>query len=259
MSSYALTSIYIPETIKTINTGGFHNNLLESIVIPKGITRIERDSISYNQLKTIVIPEGVEYLGPFSFENNQLESVVLPSSLKVIDDGAFWYNVIPEITIPNGVEKIGKYAFYINLLNNLNIPPSVNSVGIRSFNNNLLPDNKAFIYARNIDGTKDLTRIVSYGGARRDNIEIPSTVITISENTFYLYETEIESIVIPNGVTTIEKDAFSSSLKNITLPSNVNIQTDSITTNFYNTYVINNASAAGTYTAPFFFGTWTKQ
>ena len=59
------------------------------------------------------------------------------------------------------------------------------------FNNNKLPDDEAFVYRRNSDGTIDKTTIVSYGGANK-NPKIPSNVKTIGSSAFE--STNLESI-----------------------------------------------------------------
>lgn len=59
---------------------------------------------------------------------------------------------------------------------------------------------------RNPDGTVDDSTLISYGGAKRDNIVIPDNVKTISSRTFY--NLGIKQITIPLNVETIEEDAF---------------------------------------------------
>ncbi len=61
----------------------------------------------------------------------------------------------------------------------MSIPNSVINIGRMAFNINALPDNQAFIYARNMDGSKNMNTLIGYGGARRSNLIIPSNVVNI--------------------------------------------------------------------------------
>ncbi len=81
-----------------------------------------------------------------------------------------------------------------NKLTSLVIPNSVKTIEEAAFNNNKLPDAQAFIYARKSDGTEDKSKIVSYGGAKRENVIIPNSVKTIGEAAFA--ENELLSITI---------------------------------------------------------------
>ena len=76
---------------------------------------------------------------------------------------------------------------------------------MEAFNNNQLPDEEAFIYKRNSDGSIDNTTIVSYGGKNKSPI-IPNTVKTIGGSAFY--KNQLTSVTIPDSVTSIGDSAF---------------------------------------------------
>ena len=83
-----------------------------------------------------------------------------------------------------------------------------------------MPDDQAFIYARNSDGSVDNTKVVGYGGAKRENVVIPNSVTTIGNNAFY--KNDLTSVVIPNSVTTIGSYAFyGNQLTSVTIPNSV--------------------------------------
>jgi hypothetical protein len=111
-------------------------------------------------------------------------------------------------------------AFSYNQITNLTIPSTVVGIGAGAFNDNQLPNDQAFIYSRNSDGTIDNTSIVSYGGANRTNVIIPSGVVNIGTNSFS--SIVLVSVTIPNTVTYIGDSAFQyNQLTSITIPSSV--------------------------------------
>ena len=169
-----------------------------------------------NKIKGITITK----IGENAFYSNYLKSVTIPNSVTSIGDNAFYENRLQSIEIPNSVMSIGKMAFTSNQLQNIFIPNSVITIFGGAFNNNQLPSGKEFIYARNNDGTVDTSRLVSYGGAKRNDVSIPNGVISIGENAFYF--NQLQSVEIPNSVTSIETSAFGKNyLTNVTIPNSV--------------------------------------
>ena len=199
----------------TISSGAFDSKNLKKVVISEGITIINTLAFANNQLTSVTIPESVTEIGYNSFENNQLTSIIIPKSVIAIGGYAFKNNLLTSIVIPEGMTYIGAYAFQNNKLTNVTIPASVISIEIAAFNNNQLPDNQAFIYKRNSDGTEDKTTIVSYGGINKNPI-IPNGVTTIGHSAFR--NNQLTSITIPKSVTTINSDAFTAnSFKSVTI------------------------------------------
>jgi prepilin-type N-terminal cleavage/methylation domain-containing protein len=192
---------------------------ISSVVIPEGVTTIGESAFESNQLTSVTIPESVTYIGDSSFTNNKLTSITIPSSA-YIDWYAFSHNQLTSVVIPDGVKSIGMNAFEANQLTSITIPSSVTTIDKAAFNNNLLPDDQAFIYKRNSDGSIDYTTIVSYGGTKRDNVVIPEGVTTIDEESFAY--NQLTSITIPEGVTYIETNAFrNNQLTSISIPNSV--------------------------------------
>lgn len=147
-----------------------------------------------NPIVRISSAEGTEGWDVGAFEGLEIESVVLPNTIKSIGKMAFSFNNLTSITIPDSVVRIEEMAFADNLINNMYIPSTVSVIEGGAFVGNQMPVNKALIYA---SGTDNKT-ITSYAGAANANLDF----------------------VVPNGVTTIERNAFGGSVfKTLTLPN----------------------------------------
>lgn len=136
-----------------------------------------------------------------AFASAHITSVVFPSTLTNIWDYAFYDNDLTSVTFPASVTQIGDYSFSKNKLTSVSLPTTVNIMGMAAFNDNQLPDSQAFIYDRTAADTEDKAVLVGYGGAKRTNITIPSTVTRISSGAFDANQLGI--VTIPSSVTTI--------------------------------------------------------
>lgn len=175
----------------------------------------------------VVIPSSINEvsvttIGGGAFAENNLTSVVIPDSVTTIGGDAFSGNNLTSVVIPDSVTTIGDWAFAANNLISVVIPDSVTEIGGSAFNNNQLSESQAYIYARNGNGSIDYTTIVSYGGAKRDNVVIPNNVTTIGDWAFA--ENNLTSVIIPDSVTIIENHAFAyNNLSSVYIGANSNL------------------------------------
>jgi uncharacterized protein YgiM (DUF1202 family) len=131
-----LTSVTIPDSVIEIKDVAFQDNKLTSVTIPNSVTEIGERAFYNNQLKSVTISGNVTYIKDSSFRKNQLTSVTIPNSVKKIGKMAFAENQLASVTIPNSVMIITYAAFYQNKLTNITIPESVRSIGIGAFSYN---------------------------------------------------------------------------------------------------------------------------
>ena len=158
-----------------------------AVVIPKTIDGVTVTKIGENVMNFV---EGNPYV---DFYNYSINKVILPDTITQIGDGAISYNVLNHLTIPDSVTDIGSmYAVAIDVT----IPESVTS---GSFS--------ATFYGDEI--------------VESDTLVIPGSMATIVESAFG--ESRFEKIILMEGITTIEKIAFSGAygITSIEIPSTV--------------------------------------
>lgn len=225
LNPVCLSDIVIPSSISavdvvTIGSCSFCSKLLTSVIIPNSVTTINSGAFFDNNISTLTIESGLVTIGDYVFSDNELSSLVIPSNVRTIGRETFANNKLIDVTLSSGITSIGKYAFINNKILDIVIPNTVNLIGGGAFNNNNLPTSKAIIYNRNVNGSIDNTKIVSYGGSNKDTITIPSGVTTIG-NAAFAYN-KLKNINFSSSVTTIEDYAFSNNeLTNIIIPNTV--------------------------------------
>ncbi len=109
---------------------------LESVVIGSRVERIGIAAFAISTaIKTIEIPASVRAIEDYAFNGcNSLGTVTLNKGLVTIGKWAFSGTALTEVIIPEGTTSIGDNAFArCNALNKVTIPESVNDIGLRVF------------------------------------------------------------------------------------------------------------------------------
>ena len=188
-----------------------------SFIIPNEVTDIDMFAFVFSQnLTSVVIPDGITTInyGVFSFCYN-LNSVVVPNSLVSIGEDVF-------------LECNNLYIIYNN--SNLNLTIGDESYGGIAENAKVIV-NKYGSISHADDGNKYILTddgflfrykqgeytLIAYDG-RESKVTLPEKV---NGSTYSLEEIKACEIVLPEGVTSIEANSFSSILKNITIPASV--------------------------------------
>ena len=169
-----------------------------------------RDS---NSLVEITLPESVVEIGTQAFSwCSSLQSVNNLGNISTIPSGCFsGCENLTTITIPSTVETIESWSFDFSGLKQILIPASVTDVRFSAFQGcyNLLDiqvstENTTYSAEGGILYNYDKTVLHSWPSANGD-ITIPSNVTTIGRAAFR--SCNLESLVIPEGVETIEREA----------------------------------------------------
>ncbi|MDR1368889.1 MAG: leucine-rich repeat domain-containing protein, partial [Dysgonamonadaceae bacterium] len=242
--THFLTSVVIPETVKTIGPQAFLNCTgLESIEIPNSVETIGEYAFNGSTgLKSIEIGNSVETIGEFAFagctglENfaviednpryssfdgvlfNRDKTVLvsypggrsgdykIPGS--VIEIGTYAFAFCPgleSVEIGNSVIGIGTYAFdHCENLTSVKIGNSVKTIGNQAFSN--CTNLKSVVIGNSVETIGDGAFA---GCVYLESVVIPDSVEMIGTGAFS-YCFSLESVEIGNSVETIRDGAFAS-------------------------------------------------
>ena len=139
-----VTSIILPEGLKSIGEYAFRKNIPETITIPKSVSYIGGGAFLSNTIKKIIVEEGNENYkieGGVLFTKDGKEllnyptasvatSYNVPDTVERIACGAFaGSSRLAEIGLPRGLKRIEDYAFSNTAIDKLDIPDGVEYIG----------------------------------------------------------------------------------------------------------------------------------
>ena len=226
---HALTSIAIPNSVTTIGAEAFNYcGTLSSINVESGnVNYSSTDGVLFDKEKTILI----RY--PSAKTNS---SYTIPNSVTTIGNSAFsatwgYPTALNSVTIPNSVTTIGNSAFAAcSALTSITIPNSVTTIGDGAFNYcealtsiNVENGNATYSSEDGVLFDKEKTILIRYpNGKTNSSYIIPNSVTTIERDAFSRCYA-LTSITIPNSVTTIGYYAFGycEALTSVTLGSGI--------------------------------------
>ena len=215
---------------------------LAKISLPNSVTYIGNSAFSHcDNLTTINIPNSVTSIGEYAFAYcSKLTSLTIPISVSIIGKNAFYYcDGLNSVTVQAVPSSIGSYIFSgcsnlkevtfdCNMV--LSLFKNIGSIEKVILTNNVKNiDNDAFL------GCEGLTCVEIFDMSNWCNLDFksPQSNPLYYAKHLYLNGKEINSLVIPNGITSISKYAFyNCNLKSVILSSSV---TSIGKNSFYNT------------------------
>lgn len=255
-NSLVFGELTLPEKLRTIGSNAFNKTrIYGDIVIPESVETISSGAFKecYGIL-TVTLPSSIQAIESSTFYRcYSLTAVIASQNLKGIGDSAFYEcHALNEIPLGAGTLEIGSSAFLTCKALAMELDLStLNKLGADAFKNCLtlekviMPNNVSYnssvfsgctslkefkatdssaYYA--VQGgvlfSKDMTTLYRYPVAKSGyTYSVPETVKTVYADAFYNVTT-LTSITLPNGVTTIQNNAFrNTSVESFFIPDSV--------------------------------------
>lgn len=247
-SKYIDGSIVIPNevsidgikyTVNKIEDNGFEKcSKISSISLPNTIKTIGWWAFAYTNIQNILLPEGLQEIGSWAFHGcSKLEKLLIPKNVSSFGWGVVSGDChsLKEIVVEEGNNYIKEHegillsedgtimlAYAFGLSNeNLIIPETVTSLNVCA----LFKENKTLKTITIPSGVKTIEGETFYGCSSLVKVELPDEIKEIEYNAFYGC-TSLETITIPNSLSKISDDAFSgcSSIKSVIVRQNSPIE-----------------------------------
>lgn len=197
-----LASVIFPENcnITKIASYAFRSTILEEMHISDLITKIEKNAFYYSRIKAVYFGNANVSLENYAFDHSYLESINFGTG---------------NVSI-NGSSVFSNCTSLISVLIPANVTFAANASNVFSYNTKL----ESVAFDEN-HPTEFIPSSFVYQCRALKTFIFPATVKTINQYAFY--DSGIENLVIPDGVTTVEQGAFSymSSLVSVSLPSSI--------------------------------------
>ena len=206
-----VTGLILPDTVEYIDVNAFEGcEKLTRVRWSAGLRKINSAAFDRTGLETLVLPEGVTFLGANAFGHAKLKSVSLPST-------------VAKMTATNEKSDANPFAFCENLEEiyvaegNKAYKSDGNCV-MRREDNTLVAGCKA---SKIPSYTEHIGRF-AFQGAALESVALPEGVTSIEDYAF-AHNDRLKEITLPQSLTSIGNDAFlwCAALESIALPDGV--------------------------------------
>ena len=212
------------EPVTTIGASAFANNTsLGSITLPSSLTTIGAYAFqNTSNLADITIPASVTSIGYWSFDHSRVTSVSIEagSQLTTIDTDAFQgASQLVSINLPPSLTTLGNEVFWDCVsLTGITIPSEITSIPSGTFHGNVALSSVTFAAGSKVTSIEPGG---FQGTSALKSITLPNGLTSIGREAFI--NSGLESISLPSTVTSIGRNAFrtNSDLKSVELPASL--------------------------------------
>ena len=190
---------------------------VEKVIVPDTVYSINTDSFSESKIKEIVLSNNLKEIGDWAFKDSLIEKVTFPDSLKTIGEGAFYNTNLKKVHIPDKLDTLGASAFSAcTQLETVYLPSKFKNSLDHTFSGCINLENVDFegeLTASMISTLKSSKFIKNYAKSSENQMLIRDGVLLV-------YGGEDKNVVIPEGVTEIQKACFRDmDIESVTFPS----------------------------------------
>ncbi len=185
-----------PESTLTIKDSAFKNNDNITKIVLTNVTTVEDSAFEEcSRLSKIDLGKNVSYIGNSAFAQTlSLSELTLSDNIEFVGDNVLLNSSYSKLIVPATVENIPETFYSKNTLANISVDTQ---------NKIYSSDEKGVLY------NKDKSELIKYPSAiKLDKYTIANTTKTIKTSAFNT--AEMATLVIPQSVTTIEKNAINS-------------------------------------------------
>lgn len=222
--------VVLPDTVYKINEAAFeggkirnevdgewHGLGIKKIRLSKNLREIGNNAFKNTRLEEITLPDTLEKIGSGAFENSLLKEIEFPASLRKIGDFAFVNTKLKEVYIPENLEELGRRAFQAcQELVKVNLPSKFKDKVEKPFSN--CPN----IEEVDFEGELTANMILTFEGSKflNNHAKTCENQMLIRDGVLLVYAGEDKNVVIPEGVTEIQKACFKDmDIESVTFPS----------------------------------------
>lgn len=199
--------LVIPDTIKTIGDYAFYESVnITKLRLGANVEKIGKLAFAYNSsLTSIVFNDKLKSIEEAAFTQASIKSLKTPDSLEKIGGYVFCNNKISSLTLNEGLKSIGEMAFFFNVIPKITVPSTVTDLGNGCFNRNKVTGDAQF-FTKLENGISDPTVLISTASTSLNTVTVPNTVKVL--NPYSLENITAKNLIIPNNVETIKSYAI---------------------------------------------------